>query len=334
VAIRTATPTRNEAEGGRGLLGLSVGHIPGKPFYLRFIKHGGLVTVGRGDVGYCGPRPDSSKRGQISEFSRKSQMTFRKLLASIIIGFLPLFVTLTYPAAWDYDWKRWKRDLERLFERIAYRWPAASLVWKLEFQKRGAPHFHCFLFGLYSKRERHDFKEFISEAWFEIVGSEDEKHKRAGTRCEDIRSRAGVMSYSVGYASKKNQTLVGEHVGRYWGVMGRAHLPVGEKVELEIPKAAYKSIKRCFTRFQKAMKRKSQVLRIAKKEKVSFGDVMNGLARQEYKSSKVYKPRVGNNATVNLFANQEQDDWKWLKFMAFEIEKAERQLNRHVEEPF
>jgi hypothetical protein len=256
-------------------------------------------------------------------------MRFRKLLASILVSCLPLVITLTYPKEWS---KRWQRDLKSFFQRLERIWPGASLVWRLEFQKRRAPHFHCFLFGLYSKRERNDFKEWIAEAWADVVDSDEKaKHVQAGTSCEDIRTRAGAMSYAAGgYASKMSQTLPGEHVGRYWGVLGRSRLPLGKVIEFEIPRQAEKVIKRTFRRFQVAMKRKSQVGKLARKLKVSFAEVMNRRAAQELSNEKLFKMRLRNNGTVNLFCDVPQ----MARYVDWEIEKAERELNRHLERPF
>jgi hypothetical protein len=321
------------ARGMRGP-GLSEGHKrPQGGSFIRFVKGGSLITVssGPGLTNTSSQRGEMEARGQINEYSRKSRMRFRKLVASTLKDCLPLFVHLTYPDEYAFDWKRWKRDLKALWQRIERQWPLASWIWRLEFQKRGAPHFHIFLYGIYDKLGRQRFKhEWISDVWFEIVGSGDEKHRRAGTRVELIRSRAGAMSYAVGYASKSNQTLPGQCVGRYWGVCGRERLPVGEFIQFEIPLRADQAIKRTIRRFQSAMKRKSQVCRIAKKLKLNFGEVMDRRARQELQAETVFKLRHRNNGTINLFGDVPQ----WAKYIDFEVGKAERQLNRHLDEPF
>jgi hypothetical protein len=69
------------------------------------------------------------------------------------------------------------------------------------------------------------------------VGSNDERHLRAGTRVEDVRSWNGVMSYAgKNYMGKECAAPAKwpEHVGRYWGVYGRNNLPVAEKVEVDL----------------------------------------------------------------------------------------------------
>jgi hypothetical protein len=113
-------------------------------------------------------------------------------------------------------------------------------------------------------------------------------------------------------------------------VWGRSKLPLGRVVTFEIPAKANPVIKRTIRRFQSAMKRKSQVFRIAKKLKLGFGEVMDRRARQELKTETIFKLRHRNNGTVNLFCDVPQ----WARYIEYETTRAERELNRHLEEPF
>jgi hypothetical protein len=92
-----------------------------------------------------------------------------------------------------------------------------STFWFLEFQERGAPHYHLFTTNYFPK-------EFVSRRWYEIVNSEDSRHLAAGTRCEKLeRGRSGLISYATKYACKQIQKVVPENyenVGRFWGVSG------------------------------------------------------------------------------------------------------------------
>jgi hypothetical protein len=83
----------------------------------------------------------------------------------------------------------------------------------LEFQSRGAPHYHLLASNQVPKEE-------IAERWYRIVGSGDEKHLRAGTRVESIRSKGHLYGYVSTYIRKSGQKQlpVGyEEVGRFWG---------------------------------------------------------------------------------------------------------------------
>lgn len=96
-----------------------------------------------------------------------------------------------------------------------------SIFWFLEFQNRGAPHFHLFISEFIVDR---DSIEWCAKTWFRIVGSDDDRHLRAGTRLEKLRNgRKGTVSYAAKYAAKAEQKVVPENMlnaGRFWGVCG------------------------------------------------------------------------------------------------------------------
>jgi hypothetical protein len=128
--------------------------------------------------------------------------------------------TLTYPCEFPTNGEKCKRDIECLskrYERMVDHDPSFSFFWFLEFQQRGAPHFHFFCTHEIDKSD-------LSRWWFEIVGSGDERHLLAGTGIEFIRSgRHGTCSYASKYAAKHEQKVVPanfQNVGRFWGVIG------------------------------------------------------------------------------------------------------------------
>ncbi len=98
-----------------------------------------------------------------------------------------------------------------------------SALWFLEFQQRGAPHFHLLLFGCkLPEPVRRAMRAWCGPAWSSIVGNpskiEQQKHKRAGTQV--ARMRSGHFGYAVKYATKTEQKEVPHYfrlVGRFWG---------------------------------------------------------------------------------------------------------------------
>lgn len=155
---------------------------------------------------------------------------------------LPLFLTLTYPGCFPHDSKTWKRDLDVFWKRVTRVYPGASAEWKLEPQKRGAPHYHLLVYGIPYGRK---VIEFLSVIWYEVVGSGDKRHLWAGTRLEWIRSRRGIKSYagkrymgkelSSDHLQRLSESVRGwAKPGRFWGVLGRVNLPVGDRVVSEV----------------------------------------------------------------------------------------------------
>jgi glycosyltransferase involved in cell wall biosynthesis len=152
------------------------------------------------------------KRKKITGLSQKAQenMLFK---ARNCEGFKVL-ITLTYPAEYPHDgtlvkyhWKRMKQWLTRR---------GFQGFWFLEFQKRGAPHYHIFLTGYV------DIKA-VQKMWYDVVASGDEKHLRAGVRVEKIRMEHCAAAYAAKYAGKREQKEVPadyQNVGRFWGLFG------------------------------------------------------------------------------------------------------------------
>jgi hypothetical protein len=134
-----------------------------------------------------------------------------------------LFVTLTYPKNYPGEWHKWKAQLHHVMVRLGQKFPMFGAVWKLEPQKRGAPHFHLLVVGV-----PFIAKEWLSRTWYDVVGSRDEKHLRAGTQVELARSHRGVVSYAAKYVAKR-QALPADWqdgVGRWWGMVGRRNVGI------------------------------------------------------------------------------------------------------------
>jgi len=170
------------------------------------------------------PAGYTGSRGAVVGFSGGSGIRMRRYLRECLPNY-GYMVTLTYPAEFPTNGTETKNHLRRFLQEVQRQFnrsrketaPLNSAFWFLEFQQRGAPHYHIFL--------NHPVKqEWASRRWYEIVGSEDIRHLHAGTRCEVLaRGRAGTISYASKYAAKMEQKLTPhgfENVGRFWGVYG------------------------------------------------------------------------------------------------------------------
>lgn len=156
------------------------------------------------------------KRKKVKGFSKASRRRLFKKLGALNqeLSGMPIFVTLTYPNDFPSDFKTYKRHLDTWSKRLARRYPDVFFIWRLEFQKRGAPHYHLLVFGA-----DRICKDWLSESWYEVVGSGDEKHLKAGTRVERVRGWKKAWSYCGKYLGKVDVGH-GEN-GRMWGVYNR-----------------------------------------------------------------------------------------------------------------
>lgn len=168
----------------------------------------------------------TSKRGKVTEFSRRSRTRLQQTLCAIpkqevIKGML--FITLTYPEEWSRDSRVWKRDLDKFAKRFARQYPRAAFVWKLEPQpRRKAPHYHLIVTGV-----QYVDKDWLSEAWYGAVASGDPKHLAAGTQVQTVISHRGVISYAAKYTAKRQELPEDwQEPGRWWGVIARDNLGI------------------------------------------------------------------------------------------------------------
>ena len=173
------------------------------------------------------PYSPKSIRGKITAFSRKSRLRLLEFLARTGDSKLPrVFLTLTYPSNMT-DTESGKRHLQTFLKRIKRRYPQSSAIWRMEFQKRGAVHFHLLFFNLpYWKADK------IRIAWGECIGEENPR-----IEIKTCRSRRESTYYVAKYLAKcepeANVSLSNSPyltVGRQWGYFNHDAIPMAELV--------------------------------------------------------------------------------------------------------
>lgn len=151
-----------------------------------------------------------AKRSKIIKFSWRSARRLRHLVRNSE-DIWKAFITLTYPEEYPCNGRVTKKHLNAFLQFLRSR--GVKCVWVLEFQARGAPHYHIIVSDFIPKEE-------IAERWYKIVGSRDEKHLRAGTGISMIRSKGHLYGYLLSYIKKLDQKMAPkgfEDVGRFWG---------------------------------------------------------------------------------------------------------------------
>jgi hypothetical protein len=202
-------------------------------------------------AGYVKVKPDQfgpvasgkrGKRSQVVTFSAGSRRRMREALMKFGFEALTrtLVVELTYPGEFPAGIDS-KRHFNKLLRRLRRRWADICVVWKLEYQKRGAPHYHLCIFGA-------DFipKAWLKRAWFECVGSSDRQHLEQGARVDRIRSLGGLAWYFTKYIQKGEVGPVDDRPGRFWGVWGNEALYQGVRIELKLDGDQAANVRRLF----------------------------------------------------------------------------------------
>lgn len=219
--------------------------------------------------------------GVITEWSRKSRSamcrTFAELDYSPLVesGRVPAMVTLTYPGEWETvapdgaSVKRhmvlWRKRFQREFDE------PARYIWKLEFQRRGAPHIHLWMAPPMSPGSSgRGFAQWLSETWAQVVDHPDPvqkaRHLLAGTAvdvrnglkaCDPKRLAIYFTKHSSPnlHGNKEYQHIVpelwqqpGRGPGRFWGVYGlRKSIAI-----VEVAQDAYITARRIVRRWSRS----------------------------------------------------------------------------------
>lgn len=186
-------------------------------------------------------------RGRVKEFSVDARHRLKCTVAKFKRDGLEkaLVVTLTYPGEFPApdDYKVYKKHLHTFRMALGRKWPECSGLWKLEFQKRGAAHYHLILCGL-GDLDLETVRAWFRETWYRIAHNGDKNGGIAGTQVDRIKSVGGAISYLVKYLSKEDQTRPGNFTGRYWGVHNKAALPMAMPMEVELPRTIANKLRR------------------------------------------------------------------------------------------
>ena len=221
-----------------------------------------LTTYSGGQYAELRPPPmqgtsgGGGPRGHITGFSKASRRRLQKLLATVDASALavPLFVTLTYPAEFPADPAVCAGHLRAFRARMHRKYGKFAAVWRKEYQRRGAPHYHLLLMLNVPPTQ---LRSEISRAWYEVVASGDERHLRAGTQVVQAKSWRGARGYAAKYMGKLETLQPStatppfqglKHTGRLWGVWYRALLPISAEVYYANLRSFFR-IRRCLKRF-------------------------------------------------------------------------------------
>jgi len=169
------------------------------------------------------------------------------------------FVTLTYPSLFPTDGAIVKRQLNNFLTQLRKRYPNVQYAWVLEFQKRGAPHFHIVLSKEVPSQDVES--KYWQKSWVKIVCDDEpcpdssfmdvynwrefqephnknrEKHLKYGCRIDPVldKNPAKLANYFAKYLSKGSQKEAPknfQNIGRWWGSSRKLTKPVFQGVYL------------------------------------------------------------------------------------------------------
>jgi len=242
------------------------------------------VFVPLGTKGRTGGGP----RRSIESWSRKSRSSMMRHLATLDYspwleltngGWAVVMLTLTYPGSWEElvpgssTAVAHLRSFRARLTRALGQSPLA--IWKREFQRRGAPHYHL-LIALPLTINDTSIYEWVSHAWYEVVRSNDPRHLAAGTGIDWAEGRRAidpvrVARYFSGHAAPSGKSrkeyqnvapalwLEKDDVGRFWGVWGLR--PVKEIATLNLQQLI--EVRRILRGIDRS-RRRTRIVRVAR----------------------------------------------------------------------
>lgn len=179
-------------------------------------------------------KPDRKGGGTRRNITAWTPGAARRLVLAARNGDVTLgyMITLTYPSVFPQDGREVKRHWAAMRKWLVRR--GVCGLWFLEFQDRGAPHYHVFVNVEVPYLA-------VAAAWYRICDTGDKKHLVAGTRVEQLREVDAAARYAEKYAIKPEQKVVPEQfrdVGRFWGRFGGYRLHVLEQITAGIDSSA------------------------------------------------------------------------------------------------
>lgn len=218
--------------------------------------------------------PERVPSREITGWSAKSRARMVERLCDL--DYAPLFgdrsrllamLTLTYPGDWFTvapDGKTVKKHMKAFRKRYERAYgETLACVWKLEFQRRGAPHLHMLLRPPHTLADGLNFRQWCSQTWADIVAHPDPdeyaNHVKAGTgldfneglKASDPRRIAVYFTKHGAFAAKEYQHCVpeewrtpGKGPGRFWGYWGLEPVTATRAVSPEIGTQAGRIVRR------------------------------------------------------------------------------------------
>jgi hypothetical protein len=183
-----------------------------------------LVTIDQGENTNMSPAPKMHKRGIITNFSRKSARRMKIKVCGIDWSAYKtrLFFTCTFGQSFPTKTEDLNYYRESILRNIRSHAHADLILWRKEFQKRGAPHFHFLLFYLtkLSDQDMRHFAHLLKDDWGWLTFHLNPLSHTVGSDIRECNSNNKMFFYLSKYLGKINEEKSPTYLGRIWGIDG------------------------------------------------------------------------------------------------------------------
>lgn len=174
------------------------------------------------------------KKNDINNFSKNSRLRCIQLLSKVKFTDYgkPIFLTTTFHNIYPKQQKELKKLLDNFIKsslRIKYKF---HYIWRLELQKRGAPHFHFILLPLFQldKNQVVSMQKHIKSKWLSFLKDNSLFTNLYSCKFIETKNIKNVSSYLSKYVSKTDSTKKQIKLGRIWGYSRNINInPISKK---------------------------------------------------------------------------------------------------------
>jgi len=166
-------------------------------------------------------RPPLRKINDIESFSKNSRSRLFKFFSTVSFSdyHKVYFTTLTYHNDWSNNQLKIKTDLDNFLKRIARYSSGIDWMWRIELQKRKAPHFHLIFFIRkdFSDFRDGNFQSFIWNAWLNFKPCKCQYCRKHAVVTEELEHYRKAIGYVSKYVAKEIGEKTDDFTGRRWG---------------------------------------------------------------------------------------------------------------------
>lgn len=205
------------------------------------------ITIHRQGLHFVPKSEGRTKRGEITSFTAAARRRLRHALLTLSVpDSIRLGITLTVP--WIVDdfgslMDEWRDCVNRFCVSFRRAYPHSGLIYRVELQRRGAPHLHALMYISFSDIAAMPGDADLSAPsvvaamlqkinidclvmWVRAVPNMHHGNMghfaRRGVRVESLVSDIVMYRYICDHTSKAKQAQLG-YKGKQWGIVGRAN---------------------------------------------------------------------------------------------------------------
>lgn len=180
--------------------------------------------------------PPERTESDIKGFSLNARMRMMRMFSMVDYDSYqtPIFISATFHFDFKLERIFVKKTLDNFMKRLKRNLPSFDHIWKLELQKREAPHFH-FMILFREKKTKINFnkiKETIKNNWLELKFCSCEHCQEHAIMTKKVNTYKHAMIYISKEIAKVSQNNLKCDIGNYWNHSRKIRIKLYEKIEL------------------------------------------------------------------------------------------------------